>query len=164
MREITQTKFPPYGDCYAACIASIFELPIESLPHLPEGDEGDAIIRAQYPDAKEGEYLTIKDLRNSFWSDMWAKWRTVNNLISVRIPYTAITKWDRNAFACWHILSGISPRDKEEGQMLHSVVGKQARIWFDPHPSRAGLLSIDDIELIVPFDPAKPILQNSRSK
>lgn len=35
MKPAMQTKFGEYeGDCFAACIASLFELPIEDVPDL----------------------------------------------------------------------------------------------------------------------------------
>lgn len=52
-----------------------------------------------------------------------------------------------------HILSGKSPRDLNGGA-LHSVVARGKEIAHDPHPSRAGLLSRDDVVILIPLDPA----------
>ncbi len=52
--------------------------------------------------------------------------------------------------AGFHILAGKSPR----GDFLHAVVARGAEIVHDPHPSRAGLLTVVDATLLVPLDPA----------
>jgi len=54
-----------------------------------------------------------------------------------------------------HILSGKSPRDPENPDALHSVVARGNAIVHDPHPSRSGLLSRDDVVLLIPHDPAQ---------
>jgi len=47
------------------------------------------------------------------------------------------------------ILGGKSTRGD------HAVVGgKGYRVVFDPHPSRDGLISVEDVTLLVPFDPS----------
>ena len=53
-----------------------------------------------------------------------------------------------------HILSGTSPR-AEKPEDKHSVVADGRRIVHDPHPSRAGLASRDDVILLIPLDPWK---------
>ena len=45
------------------------------------------------------------------------------------------------------ILGGKSPR----GDFMHAVVGVGARVEHDPHPSRAGLVTMDDVTLLVPY-------------
>lgn len=41
MKPVDQTRFGmPEGNCFAACVATIFELPIEAVPHFM--DRGDA--------------------------------------------------------------------------------------------------------------------------
>lgn len=108
---------------------------------------------------------TLRDKQNDYWWSMWNKWRVENNLASIRLPYTAVNAYDRDKFKCFHILSGTSPRAKKEllnnenRLRLHSVVGYRGAIVHDPHPDGTGLLTLDEIELILPVDPSKPILQ-----
>lgn len=52
-----------------------------------------------------------------------------------------------------HILSGHSPRKPDDAKALHSVVARRDLVVHDPHPSRAGLLSHDDVVILVPIDP-----------
>ncbi len=51
----------------------------------------------------------------------------------------------------YHILSGQSSRGP------HSVVAFKDEIIHDPHPEREGLLTRDDIIILVPFDPSKTL-------
>lgn len=40
MRPVHQTKFGrPDGNCFAACVASVFEIPIEDAPDLSAGEQ-----------------------------------------------------------------------------------------------------------------------------
>lgn len=49
------------------------------------------------------------------------------------------------------ILGGQSPR----GDWCHAVVARgRGEVVHDPHPSRAGVLSLEDATLLVPLDPA----------
>jgi hypothetical protein len=160
--EVTQTRFIPRGDCYAACIASILELDIERLPHLPEDDD---IVLAKFP-IMNPEHFGVKDARTSYWHDMWATWFRDNNLMHMSIRSVKLDEWDRRVLDVWHIINGPSPRDPEQternGGHKHSVVGRKGLIRFDPHPSRAGLLACDSYELIIPANIEKPILEEYR--
>jgi len=161
--EVTQTKFAPRGDCYAACIASIFELDINRLPHLPEDDE---TVLAKFP-IKNPEYYGVNDSRIQWWHDMWSEWFRDNNLTKLRINTEKLGQYDRQVLNTWHIIDGPSPRDPEQtygsNGMKHAVVGRKGLIRFDPHPDRTGLLANDGYEIVIPADPAKPILEGYRS-
>ena len=40
MKPVNQTKMtPPEGDCFAACVASILELPLNEVPNYSQGGE-----------------------------------------------------------------------------------------------------------------------------
>lgn len=45
-----------------------------------------------------------------------------------------------------HLMSGISPRG-----FGHRCVGIGGRLVFDPHPSRAGLISVYSVGILVPL-------------
>ena len=50
------------------------------------------------------------------------------------------------------IIGGMSARGP------HAVVGNGAlEVLHDPHPSRAGLVTIEDVTLLVPLDPARVV-------
>ena len=99
-----------YGDCMRACIASILDLPIATVPHFLRDAEGEPA----------------------------AFWNGVYDFIDARgyIYLPGYMKPMPN-FDGYHIIGGPSPRGNG---LLHAVVGLNGQIVFDPHPSRAGLL------------------------
>src|SRR5580765_8049749 len=104
MIEVTQTRFIPKGDCYSACIASIFELDLEQLPHLPENDE---VILAKFP-IKNLEYFGVRESRSSWWHEMWGEWFRANNLMKLRISCDKLGQYDRRTLDTWHVIDGPS--------------------------------------------------------
>lgn len=131
MIPVDQTRFggpgsPPesLGNCYAACLASILELPLDAVPAA----------------------LGTTD-------DWWPKlqeWLHPFGLgsISLQVADGDDLGWlPRGAF---HVLTGKSPR----GDWDHAVVACSGRVVHDPHPSRAGLHgTARTIELFVALDP-----------
>ena len=51
---------------------------------------------------------------------------------------------------CFYLASGDSPR-----AIKHTVIYRNGRLVHDPHPSRAGLLTLDMITLLIPINPAQ---------
>lgn len=164
MKQITQTVIDKHrGNCYAACIASIFELELALLPAVPD----DETVLAKFP-IHDSNHFGIKDSIASWWNDMWATWFRDNNLVNIHLESNKISSYERSRFPCLHLLSGPSPRDPDQNAygwrgMTHSVVGKNGLIYWDPHPSRQGLLAIDGLELVIPVDPSKPILESYKA-
>lgn len=119
MKPIDQTKFGGVeGNCFSACVASMFELPLERVPFfMVHGDK---------------------------WYSVFAEWLGHRGEYPVCLPLR--DEWRPTGL---YILSGTSPR----GSFLHSVVARGHEIVHDPHPSRAGLLSIVDAIMIVRIDP-----------
>jgi hypothetical protein len=50
---------------------------------------------------------------------------------------------------CWSLAGGEGPRG-----LKHSVVWRHGEMVHDPHPSREGLLEVEDFIYLVPLDPA----------
>ena len=122
------------GNCYQAALASVLELPLEQVPHFAQDGErwqetssawlsAQGVIRSFYVD----EHLTrlTYPLRVEPGTDFWGT--PVESLVGA-------------------LGAGPSPRgpwrhvvvlDPETGDMLH-----------DPHPSGAGVLEVDEVELI----------------
>jgi hypothetical protein len=115
MRPIDQTIFvgdTQPGNCFAACIASIFEIPIESIPAW-ETD-------AQWPD----HWIQVSDyLAEAFGVGM------------LKIDFASGTGGLVHDDDCFCILTGEGPRGVD-----HAVVGLGPNIVHDPHPSRDGLV------------------------
>lgn len=53
-------------------------------------------------------------------------------------------------FPCYYLAYGPSPRG-----VSHAVVYKDGALAHDPHPSRAGILKVETVHLLVPSDLAE---------
>ncbi len=110
MKPVTQTSFTSVGgNCFRACLASLLEIPLTSIPDSVVSHGNLAARRAFL--AKYGLALVFR--RTKVGAD-WG-W----------IPPTA-----------YHLISGPSPRGHEK---THACVGYGGKLVFDPHPSRLGL-------------------------
>lgn len=126
MIKVDQTTFGmPGGNCFSACVASLLELPTSDVPYFMGNTE------------KEGEE----------WFGRFEKWIKPHGFYPVIFELLDGNKWRPSGL---HILSGKSPR----GDFPHSVIADgEENIIHDPHPSRDGILSRDDVVLLVLFDP-----------
>lgn len=112
MIQVEQTIFaPPLGNCYAACVASIFEVPLSAVPH-PTADEG-----------------TDKDGWARYTARMHREFFVPRGLAEITFP-APDNRWHPMGYA---ILGALSPRFEGE---LHAVVTLDGRIVWDPHPGR----------------------------
>ncbi len=119
MKPVSQTLFgDKIGNCFAACIASLLELPINEVPNF-----------CAYP--------------ADSWTEKLDEWLAARGLFSVEVrldPEKPVLYPVPVGVFC--ILTGPSPR----GSFLHSVIGGSVRcgeqhgfeIVHDPHPSGAG--------------------------
>ena len=138
LRLPTDPSGPP-GNCFAACIASILEIPIDQIPQ-PNSDDVENWGR-------DGGY----------WERL-AKWlRSIGwHLLDCAQPWPWSTAMEADYEGCYWIASGPGPRGSK-----HSVVCCGWQIAHDPHPSRAGLMEIDGkpqverCSYLVPLDPGQ---------
>lgn len=115
-RLYTEDLTKPPGNCFQACLASIFELSIDKVP-----DE----IEVWNPREREENWVRYYKLVQD--------WLTKRNLTFIEIRISpAIKSWNDT----YEIITGRSPRNKG----LHSCVGMGGKIIFDPHPDNTGLL------------------------
>ncbi len=103
-----------FGDCQRAVIASLLELPISEVPHFNGVAKGDPEI--------------FYDEIQKFLKPLGYAWLVVPAMSSHLFFGTDVP--------IYHEIGGPSPR----GKGLHAVVGKNHRVFHDPHPSRDGLL------------------------
>lgn len=137
MKLVTQTLFggpdgavEEIGNCYPACLASLLDLDLASVPHFFQ----------LHADAEAALDETLRFLRRHGYTTMsfdWAPWL------------------NRYAPGTLAIFSGQSPR----GDWKHAVVGEITadgwRLAHDPHPSRAGIVGDpDSVELLIKLLPA----------
>lgn len=107
------------GDCQRAVIASLLDLPLQSVPHfLGESIDPDGSVNA----AKYWDLL----------QDFLGK-RGYAYLVTHRTVITGLYGLQNDIY---HEIAGQSPRDPE---VTHAVVGKNGQIFFDPHPDNQGL-------------------------
>jgi hypothetical protein len=130
MKPVTQTVFGyPHGNCHAACLASILELPIESMPVIIPG------------------------------SDFWGVWEEhLNSIGYASITFQINELQDGFRVKGWHILGGKSPRGlfTEEGKpVYHSVVGRDQELIHDPHPDGTffGSEKVEQVTILYRLDP-----------
>lgn len=126
MTPVTQTILhgsgPRPGNCFAACVATFLDLPIEQVPHIVE----------------LGIHLNGEDDKMAWWA-LTLGFMAGHGYWPTRLDSLADAEPGEVVF-----VGGPSPRGVE-----HAVLYRDGELWHDPHPSRAGLLSIDEDDLIV---------------
>jgi hypothetical protein len=108
-----------WGDCTRACVASIFELPADQVPHFCNGGE-------EPPDA-EGVLPWERRLR------AWLRDRGFT-VMHFRIDSHELD-FDPRVTAFHHVRGGRTPRGTN-----HDTVWFGRNMVHDPHPSRIGIL------------------------
>lgn len=125
MKPVRQTAFGQgKGNCLQAAIASVFELPLESCPHVFEDGPRDWQKRLDAWLEQFGLYSVIVNLTNP------------HTVTPVPFPALFSGKSPRGDFL--HVVVGTLSGDGKF-QMLH-----------DPHPSDAGIETLVDVMLFVP--------------
>lgn len=143
MKRIKQTKFGPTdGNCFAACIASLLEVPIEEVAIDIQGDNWWQSLQ----DCLKPKNLFFLEVR-----------------LDVAVKYPL---YEMDGILC--VFTGKSPRDFKEAESVnHAVVGMiNSRpgdsVVFDyvhdPHPDNTFLKpeSIWGLGFIMKLDPSKP--------
>ena len=112
MKKIKQTILDlKHGNCMQACVASLFELPLNEIPNFMK-DGGD---------------------RYDYHLQKWCKKKNLLCL-DVSIEDEHLLKYFKDIYL---IGVGISPRDSNNN---HAVIIKNGKIIHDPHPSNKGLM------------------------
>lgn len=130
MIPVTQDIFGERGNCLAASIASILELPLSEVPNFQDFNFN--------PDGTENGnwYREIWKFLLPRGYNLWYRYGTAGELPAMMegaLPY--------------HIIAGLGPRG-----YMHATVGLNGVIVHDPHPSRAGLVTITDFGFLVPIE------------
>jgi hypothetical protein len=116
MKPVDMTKFGDgRGNCFAACLASLLEIPITDVFEMPDGS---ALDWRQHTN----NWLSDK----GFWYLDMTLHEDLERIGDARMHY-----WG------WHIIIGKATGG---GDDRHSVIGYRGKLWFDPNPNRRGLL------------------------
>lgn len=120
MKPVFQTVFSnpentTYGNCFAACVASILELDLADVPELSAGDHTDT---------------------NARWLRTLNDWLRTKDMAYLEIGSLPPDDYAYLNISTYHIVVGPSPR----GSYNHAVVGLNGKIVHDPHPDGSGLL------------------------
>ncbi len=108
-----------WGDCTRACVASIFELPADQVPHFA--------FNGEEPEDEEGGLPWEWRLRE------WLRGRGFT-VMHFRID-SAETDFDPRVLQFYYVRGGRTLRGT-----LHDTVWFGRSMVHDPHPSRAGIL------------------------
>lgn len=127
------------GDCLRACVATLLELSPERVPHFASFENADWILE---------EWLADRD----YWMMFWYLNEASHECIILPRQHSGLC-----------IVSGKSPRGSWKHACVGRIGGPDPVIVHDPHPSRAGLLSIDAIRLLVPMGVVRPIVLGTPS-
>lgn len=134
MKPVHQTVLGfPNGNCFAACIASLLEFPIEEVPIQSGGED---------------------------WLDQTQAFLKTKGLFYLEVRIDVAVKYPLyELFDVWAIFYGASPR----GDWKHAVVGKLDmqggfpifKMVHDPHPSSKFVAGdVQGIGFLVPINPA----------
>jgi len=124
MKPVMQTDFGQFGNCFSACLASLFELPLEEVPNF-------FTVAGPYDDA--AWWSAVRDwLRPRGYGIMFNDLRDPEHL---------------KLFEGYFIVSGKSSRNVD-----HATIWKDGVMVHDPHPEQCGLIAPDGVDLIYPLD------------
>jgi hypothetical protein len=132
MLKLTQTNLDP-GNCWQTAVACLLGVPAEALPdqHL---------IESRHKDGSVPDYAGHHSYSNALNAYLFKHHG---------LGYMQEPAWKLGAFTLrdpgLHLLIGPTVRTCEGGdgaRILHCVVGRHGEQVWDPHPSRAGLLSV----------------------
>lgn len=124
------------GNCLQAALASVLELPLDTVPHFVEQ------AHVLDPDSE------------TKWAELMNAWLIREfGLCVVYVQY--VDNDPRNNGwkpAGYHLLSGTSPRGS-----MHETVGYQGALIHDPHPAGGGVSGDLMVGLFVRVDPARNV-------
>ena len=135
MIPVDQTEFSSadtepqqYGNCLSACLASLTGIPLSDIPNF-------ASLYA----------------KTGYWSEAFTKFLLGHGYQFIEYFYFPQNwNWNdllkqSNGIDGYFICGGVSPRNTFVG---HAVIYKDGVMAHDPHPSREGLIVLEDAYII----------------
>lgn len=139
MKPVDQTLFGDgKGNCFAACVASVLEVPLERLPNFC----------VEYCDP---------------WFARFESWCTAHGVALLSFNFVGAQE-NVQPFLAWAKvvpLACIVGGDNHDG-VKHAVVYHRGELVHDPNPNRRGLVSIDDAVFLVAPPGVSPLLKKLR--
>jgi hypothetical protein len=138
VKAVNQTLFGKgVGNCFAACVASILEVPLESLPHFC----------VDYPDP---------------WYEHFLEWCDEHGVCAMTIDTTRETEQLVLQWCAGVALPCIALGDNARGK--HAVVLHRGGLCHDPNPNNGpeGLRSINFVVFLTVSGAASPLLAKLR--
>ncbi|MGE3276738.1 MAG: hypothetical protein AB7O67_16625 [Vicinamibacterales bacterium] len=134
MIEVTQTRTgAPHGNCHQACLASIFEVPLGSVP--------DPVWPDGVPWSGDSEQTKAAGAERNRAFDEWAR--------SLGFETVCLNPWS-GAPDVYHLIAVTNPRG-----VPHYIVGRGGRAVWDPNPLRDSLDAVHEFYVFfVAVDPA----------
>lgn len=148
MLKLTQTSLYPKGNCWQTAVACLLDIPAEQLPSQADSyyskidrDSGETTWHMNYNNRLQA-YL--KKHHKLAYIELWQPQETLSQLRIVG----------------YHLMSGTTVRSAAYGGQRHIVVGYEGKVFWDPHPSQAGLLDEIRWAVLCPFPPSWERYQN----
>jgi hypothetical protein len=127
MKPVMQNTLGRRGNCMSACLASILEVPLATVPNF-------------YELAGEGV--------GEWWAAVRA-WLKPFGFGVITLTFTDAAQWDQLCLDGYHIVSGASPRI--EGS-FHATVWHGGRMVHDPHPDQSGIVAPETLDMLYPLN------------
>ncbi len=118
------------GNCVAACVATLLEVPLHEVPHFLEHG-------ITWGDADE---TGAASTGNAWWAML------LGYLAGRGLWVEELPDLDSALPGERVLIAGMSPRG-----VLHQVIYADGRLWHDPHPSRAGVLDVREVLAVRPL-------------
>lgn len=118
MNRVTQTRIGKNGNCFNACIASILEVPLETVPEFSGEGEHWLVQLAGYLDRFGLYYVQVPK---------------TDPIVKVMFAYG-------NTFST---IEGVSPNN-----IPHACVALNGKLVWDPDPRKVGLRTIETYGLL----------------
>lgn len=127
MRAVMQTDLGEFGNCFSACLASLFELTIDEVPNF-------FTVAGPYDDA--AWWGAVRDwLRPRGFGIMWLELKDPAHL---------------SGFDGYLIVAGKSSRNLD-----HATIWKDGAMVHDPHPAQCGIIKPEGVDILYPLDPSR---------
>jgi hypothetical protein len=138
MQRVKQTKMhipgEQNGNCFAAVISSITDIPIEHLPLIEETFQRDDWNVSLFGWLMARHWIWRGAPEFKFLYGMGRMPEHITPDMVTDRPYLVTGKTERF-----------------EGQVNHVCIYMNGRLWHDPHPSDAGLTTLEEFEVIEPM-------------